>query len=147
METDIEKYFNETILAQEGALRDIFVRNTNIEDWEKVYTYLISSDLDILYLKDQKQTVPPNTAREILNNKDVSHTLRVGIENIFFHCYFFGEEEIEFDFDPRDFEAIDQYRITIIFMELLHELTNKIVHLQWEGDTEKNEPLYTVSKF
>jgi hypothetical protein len=52
-------------------------------------------------------------------------TLKVKLDNIHFNSYFFVDDEIDFDIDPRDFVAFEQSEDLVNFMRFLSNSTNK----------------------
>lgn len=123
------------LLTLDGALRDIFILNSTLDDWNNVLQALKNSDYGLEFLIDYEPAELPNSAEEIFKI-DKSKTLKVKRDNIFFNSYFFVADEIDFDSDPRDFVAFEQGEDLVNFMRFLSNLTNKPCILTPELDQE-----------
>ncbi|MCD4791141.1 MAG: hypothetical protein K8R37_14190 [Bacteroidales bacterium] len=130
--------FNEDLINKfldiDGSLRDIYVNNTDLNDWIKLYDSLLKSEYSVSYSCDHEIQIIPENVELIFNKTDCSHILRVKEENIVFNTHFFIKKQIEFDLDPRDFVAMDQSRILIEFMHFVSDSLNKEVIMTPEND-------------
>ncbi|PIB35722.1 hypothetical protein BFP72_10115 [Reichenbachiella sp. 5M10] len=123
------------LLTLNGALRDIFILGSTLDDWNNVLHGLKNSDYGLDFLIDSEPAELPHNAEEIFKIEN-SKTLRVRQDNIFFNSYFFVDSEIDFDIDPRDFVAFEQGEDLVNFMRFLSNLTNKPCILTPELDQE-----------
>ena len=126
----------------DGSLKDIYVHDTVIEDWEKVIDFLnqnytlrygnnisdiISNQIDKKYANKLLQNTKENVIGKLVS---------IDVGPLKVNCHFFGEDEIEFDMDPREIhrcEGIDELEH---FMLQLSNLLNKQVILTEENDPE-----------
>ena len=97
------------IFEPDGSLLDIYIQETNINDWLTLIDFL-NANYKLKYgptdddesaeriNRDYIQNVFADTFGE-LERKSVS----VHFDNLNFNCHFFLQDEIEFDADPREF--------------------------------------------
>jgi hypothetical protein len=134
-------YFSPELLTNflkpDGALRDIYVDNTSIKDWENILDKFKNSDFSINYFVDEIESNLPTNASSLFTNGQNSVKLQLKKENIIINAYLFISDQIEFDIDPRDFVAKEQHSFIFEFLNLLSDATNKTVKLCEEnsGDT------------
>ena len=136
----IEIELNEETISKllyiDGSLRDIYVHNTDINDWNKLYQSLLNSEYQLSYLRDGELQEIPENAELILCNNKCAHTFRVQSENIVFITHFFIEQQIEFDVDPKDFNSYDQSEILFDFMHFVSDVLGKEVVMSPENSEE-----------
>lgn len=88
----------------DGSFRDVYVIDTTVEDWQRLVTFIRQWGWWHAYEEDGHATRLPSDVREIFGRRSrVSVLLRLRpfrLLNI--NCHFFGEDEIEFDLDPRE---------------------------------------------
>ena len=83
----------------DGSLRDIYVLNTSVSDWNRVL-HLTPSLGGFAYFCDGEEAPLPTDARLVLGDVDHSHLLRFSLGGPTINTHFFVEDEIEFDVDP-----------------------------------------------
>jgi hypothetical protein len=81
--------------ASDGALRDIYIFDTSVHEWQAVYDVIRASYPLVL----RRGGDLPANVRDLLNWEEVP-TLTVDPENLDIACHFFDVEEIEFDLLP-----------------------------------------------
>ncbi len=116
-------------LKDEGALRDIYIDDCSIEDWDKVVKALKESDFILRFSMNEIETGLPLNISSIFSDTENYFRLEVREESVIINSYFCAESQIEFDIDPRDFVGIDQFQILYKFMRLLARETGKVVKL------------------
>jgi len=134
---------HKTAFEPDGSWRDIYISNTNINDWQKVLDYLRESAYDISYRYGYGVPIElPKTVQEVFaihNEKLVLLTINIG--GISVNSHFFTESEIEFDIDPREIDEIRLARL-FDFMQQIGNLLEKEVVL-----TEENAPHKVIFKY
>ena len=123
-------------LKPDGALRDIYVDNTSIKDWENVIEAFKTSDFSVNYFVDENESKLPADISSLFTNRQNTLKLQLKKENIIINSFFFIDDQIEFDIDPRDFVAEDQHAIIFEFLSLLSAATNKTVTLCDENSAD-----------
>lgn len=85
----------------DGSLRDIYVLNTSVSDWNRLLN-LTPSLGGFAYFRDAEKAPLPTDAKLIFEDADHSHLLQFNLDGIIINTHFFVEDEIEFDLDPSD---------------------------------------------
>ena len=84
----------------DGALRDIYVCGTAIDDWRALFEVLRTT-FGLEYLLDGVSRPVPATVDEAFTIRDsASPTLNFAVGDIIVTCHFFVANEIEFDISP-----------------------------------------------
>jgi len=129
------------IFEQDGALRDIYVQNAQISDWEKVVDLLNSEfklsfgiDHDNLTDKIDFEFIKTMFAGETGELETKSST--IDLSGIIAKCYFFLEDQIEFDINPTDIKSELELSIILDFMKSISSKLEKQVTLCGENQPE-----------
>ncbi|MBL0731206.1 hypothetical protein [Piscinibacter sp. HJYY11] len=117
----------------DGSLRDVYVFNTTIEDWETLIAFARAHKHE--YTKDGVVAVLPN-AKALLGDREHSHLLSVQAGNVSINCHFFILEEIELDIDPREIAGPEEHACVLRFIEQLAEATQKDVVITAENSPD-----------
>jgi hypothetical protein len=123
-------------LKPDGALRDIYVDNTSIKDWENVIDTIKNSDFSINFFVDENESKLPADISSLFTNRQNSLKLHLKKGNIIINSFLFIDDQIEFDIDPRDFVAEEQHSIIFEFLSLLSVATNKTIKLCDENSAD-----------
>lgn len=122
----------------DGALRDLCIFDTDLRDWERMVTSLSSSSWDVrfrLHLPDREVEVL-ESVRELFDrlavDGEISAAMSVRVGDLWFACYFFDPDEIEFTFDPRDVTDETSFASLEQFMTWLAETIGKRVVMTME---------------
>jgi hypothetical protein len=112
----------------DGSLRDIYVLNTDLHDWEKALAFLKSSGNKLEFSTgDTPASVPENVA-SIFNHNEIERSLlQIDLGEIILRCHFFSEDEIEFDLDPRNINDGRSFDRLLAFVKSLGETLGKAV--------------------
>ena len=115
------------VFYNDGSLRDIYVFNVNLTDWQKFLDWILTSTWDIVFYNDGYVTD--------YNEKDVvqffqekeNHRIIMAIKtkNVIINCHFFSEDEIEVDIDPKEVKSKTEAYTVFEFMKDLSRLLNK----------------------
>jgi len=118
----------------DGSLRDIYVLNITISDWQRLVDWLRSGPYPIrFYLNREPAPLPLDVSDLFAHRNDIEVLLKIGVEGIDLHCHFFWHKEIEFDLDPRDVDTEQKEHGIADFMCSVGRLLGKEVILTPEG--------------
>ena len=119
----------------DGTLRDIIVSNTTIENWQKFYDELRLGRYELSYKCGDSSTLPTNVGKLLTGRglHDECPRLSVKLGSNALNCFFYGEEEIEFDLDPRDVRSEEELLQVTDFMRMLGKCLEKDVCLTEEN--------------
>ena len=122
-----------------GSFRDIYVFETDEQDWQKLLTFLRSGPYSIEFAVDEQLMPLPERIETIFALRyNHSTVLHIDKGHLALNCFFFTSEEIDFDLDPRDFQgdtAGQQISRLLEFLRTIGQLLNKAVVLTPEGDS------------
>ncbi|MFG2596398.1 hypothetical protein [Streptomyces sp. NPDC048462] len=130
----------------DGALRDVCIFDAEIDDWKNLleglaltgwavhftWTLFESADggiADARSLLDRLGSEPEESAR-----------LAVEVGGIWFSCYFFDIDEIEFTFDPADVDGPASFAHLEAFLRRLADSTHRRVVVTMEGTDHRTMP-------
>ena len=128
----------EWIFEKDGALRDIYVQNATISDWEKVVD-LLNSEYELtfgvyednLINKIDFGYVKTMFADETGELETKSAT--VDLNGIVVKCYFFLENQIEFDINPTEIKTESDFNKITDFMKSISSKLEKQITLCGEN--------------
>lgn len=128
------------IFEPDGALRDIYIQNVSMEDWENLIDYL-NDNYSIKYGKWSEQKELKKIDKEsIINsfNSTSDETERyiasIDVNGIKINCHFFLPDQIEFDIEPKEIKSSDDYEKVEKFMMSVSQELMKQLTLTWEND-------------
>ena len=127
----------------DGSLRDIYVQNVTILDWQNLLDFL-NLNYIIKFGEDDEDKIDINFAIKFLQDstgKMEGKTLRIDLNGINIHCHFFLDDQIEFDIDPREIKSLKDFEQIEMFMVSISQILNTQVTL-----TEENSPLFPLFK-
>ena len=133
------KEFRNVIYYQDGSLRDIFIRETSLEDWRKWADYVTANYNVEFTIHEEKFTtnkIDFNIVVDFWNgklNSPISATIYVG--DILIKAYFFVEQEIDNDITPVEVKSLSDHNKLIEYLSGLSKALNKKVVV-----TPENEP-------
>jgi hypothetical protein len=114
------------VFAVDGGLRDIYVFDTGMDDWQRMLEQLDAAGYQLRSFRDGQPTeLPTNAAEEFSDRNECSRMLSVFFDGVQANSHFFSPEEIEFDLDPREIRAQEQLDAIIRFMHFLANTTEK----------------------
>jgi len=123
----------------DGSLRDIYVLETDEQDWQKLLAFLRSGPYALeFFVGDQLTPLPENIEAIFALQDDLLPWpyLHIDKEHLDLDCFFFTREEIDFDLDPRNFQgntAHQQISRLLDFLRTVGQLLNKTIILTSEG--------------
>ncbi|MDQ0226060.1 hypothetical protein [Metabacillus niabensis] len=128
----------ERVFFKDGSLRDIYVQACNLNDWQKFYDWIRTSSWNILLYKDDQLVEYKGKFVDYLFKEKKNHHIRltIPINGILINCYFFSEDEIEFDIDPKEINNVYDANTVFEFMKSLAKILGKQCILSEENTPE-----------
>ena len=121
----------------DGALRDIYVFDTDASEWQRVWDALRTWEPSPrLLIGGQPAAMREKVADVFAEARQEGALLSVEVAGAVVNCHFFGHDEIEFDVDPREVAGPAQLEGLERFMSLLGAATGKPVVLTMENMRE-----------
>jgi hypothetical protein len=112
--------------AFDGSWRDIYVSDTDVRTWQRVFDRLRQAPYELVYHRDGAATELPDTAADAFPAEGAAdRMLSVKFAGVQANCHFFTRDEIEFDIDPREVIGQRQLDALLAFMCLLSDATGK----------------------
>ena len=95
---------NEGGLRNVGALREIYVLETNGQDWQFFLPFLQTSPYSVEFLIDGEPRPLPERVEDLFALTQNYPVICIDRERLRVHCYCFAEEGMEFDVSAQDFQ-------------------------------------------
>ena len=131
----------ENDLRSDGMLRDVWVFNASLSDWQTVLNVL-TSKYRFDYTEDREKVIVVPSAKDIHHRKkDKGAMISFKIGTMVANSFFFCEDEIDFDFAHTDLSS-ETFPDLLQFMSLICQSINKEVVLTHEGN--RNEVIFTI---
>lgn len=128
----------EWIFENDGSLRDIYVQDTSINDWIKLIDLFNSNyRLKFGYDGEDYNKINKDEVIQYFSDKEGKlerKSLNLDLNGIRVNCYFFLEDQIEFDIDPGEIKSIKDYEIIETFMINISTALNNQIALTFEND-------------
>jgi hypothetical protein len=128
----------EWIFEPGDSLRDIYVQEVSISDWEKLID-LLNSKYTLRVGNLEVETNPNQIDKEYVVKylTDQSGEIRgtsitIDMNKIGLNCHFFLPDQIEFDFDPTEINSIEDFQKIEKFMEEISKTLDNQVTLSLE---------------
>ncbi|MFC4323231.1 hypothetical protein [Litchfieldia salsa] len=142
----MDEYITNDVLNEvfyvDGSLRDIYVFNVSLSDWQKLFDWIRLSPWEVIFYKDGQVTLYKGTdVAKFFEEKESNgiHLMSININGVLVNCHFFSESEIEFDIDPKQVNSMSDANIVFEFMKKLSKMLGKESIL-----TEENTPEYPL---
>jgi len=134
----IEEYFK-----PDGALRDIYIYDANIELWNFFLNFVTSNFSFIFQYQDveRKTLLSYEEIKKFQNDNPI--VLKILLDKISINCHFFCEDEIELDIDPKEIDE-NNYNSLILFIENIGFNLNRNVIIT---DENSKESIFLTYKF
>lgn len=123
-----------TVYQLDGALRDIYVLDTNREDWSKWIAY-VNSNYPVRWTVEDHNEDAPSAAIDAgfmaqwWDAERTSATAIISLDKVHVHCYFFTEVEIENDIAPREFHSLEDHQQLVDYLVAISTILGKEVIL------------------
>ena len=131
----------EWIFEKDGALRDIYVQNATISDWEKVVD-LLNSEYKLTYgvyednLTDKIDFGYVKTMFADETGELETKSATIDLSGIVVKCFFFLENQIEFDINPTEIKTESEFNKITDFMKSVSSKLEKQITLCGENQSE-----------
>lgn len=135
------------IFEKDGSLRDIYVQNVEISDWEKLIE-LLNSKYKISYGNEEKNCsnqIDLDYVKKMFADETGKLEMKFGridLNGILIVCHFILEEQIEFDICPTEINSIHELNLILEFMKSVSKKLNKKITLC--GEMEPEFPLIKI---
>ena len=129
------------IFERDGALRDIYVQNVEISDWKNVVDllnseYKLTFGIDEMNLSDKIDFEYVKTMFADETGELERKSATIDLCGIVVKCYFFLEDQIEFDLWPEDIKTENELNFVLTFLSSLSSKLKKQVTLCGENQPE-----------
>ena len=124
-------YINGSVYFKDGSLRDIYVFNTTVEDWEK-WIRFVNDNYPIAFYdrrdSSEYSKIDFIKVSECWNGENEEGVYAsINVEGIKIMCYFNGEDEIENDFTPSDVKNVTDHNNLMQYLTNVSKALNKPV--------------------
>ncbi len=124
--------------VDDGSLRDIYVQNTSINDWDALLSGLKNYQPQLKIEWDNQFGQWPDNASVIFDeSNEFVTTMKIDASGILINCHFFSKEEIEFDIDPKDVTEQSDLDALCEFMRMVGKVVEKPAILTPENFQDK----------
>lgn len=124
----------------DGSWRDLYILNTNKENWIKWVNYVNQHYIINWYNGKtgiEENQINYDVIKEYFDGEhDLCSLAKIFIDKIQINCHFFSESEIENDIDPREINSIEDHKKVLRYMTDLSMILNKEVILTPESEPE-----------
>jgi hypothetical protein len=119
---------------RDGSLRDIYVLDTSLEDWDRVLDLVTREAPGARLVHAETGALARLDSRDVgaLFREEQPYRLVFSVGGVELCCHFFSKREVEFDFSP---DGLDEMKMRglLRFMARLGEVTGKRVVLTPEN--------------
>lgn len=121
-------------ILPDGTLRDVHIGGASEADWNAFLNWVRDENVPHSFQCGWAPAPLPDSFSEIASLQDDGATmLNFQIGKLSLNAHFFCEDEMEFDFDPRDVKDIDRFSDLMAFMAQIGQLVSKPVKLTEES--------------
>lgn len=131
----------EWIFKKDGALRDIYVQNVTISDWKKVVD-LLNSEYKLtfgIYEENLTDKIDFEFVKTMFADETgelETKSATIDLSGIIVKCYFFLENQIEFDINPSEIKTELEFQTITDFMKSISSELEKQITLCGENQPE-----------
>ena len=124
----------------DGALRDICVLHAGLDGWERLFVGVVASSWPYQLERNAERLAADEFSvaahfAEVAAGADVSVRLSVQVEPMWFDCFLFDEQEIEFSFAPQEVAEGQNFGCVERFMIWLATVVERPAMLTMESST------------
>ncbi len=127
------KFNKEEIYYEDGSLRDIYVFDTNKEDWRS-WSKLVNERFEVEFYNGRTQELEDKiNIEEVFNfwtdqtGFTDTNTATIKLGKVLIKCYFFIESEIENDIDPREVKTEENHKAIMEYLQQVSIILKKKV--------------------
>ncbi|MFF0372058.1 hypothetical protein [Micromonospora sp. NPDC005087] len=119
----------------DGSLLDAYVLDADTADWQQIIELVRSQGWRFDFqVEGQSRQLPEHVADIFAHRGDAAVTLHIWPKpNILVNTHFFTEDEVEFDFDPRQLQGQDRLDTLCSFLRSVGRQLGKPVRLTSEN--------------
>jgi hypothetical protein len=135
------------IFEPDGSLRDIYVQEVSISDWEKLID-LLNENYPLKYgITDEERSTSQIDKDYIIRyltgetSEMECKSIAIDFGGIDANCHFFLSEQIEFDIDPKEITSLEDFEKVEKFMQAISWALEQQVTL-----TDENSPEFPLVK-
>ncbi|WP_455203710.1 hypothetical protein [Kaarinaea lacus] len=121
----------------DGGLRDIYVNDTSLKDWQRFVDYLRKTEARLEYFVDNEVQALPAQIDEIFQSREHARLLSIDLGGVSLNCHFFVLDQIELDFDPGDIRSEAQAKVVFRLMSTVARVLDKVVILTYENEDQQ----------
>jgi hypothetical protein len=131
-------------LKPDGALRDLLVLETTIDDWQCLVDFIRTLKVQIVYKEGDITLPPPMSAQDCFGSEPDRPTrlMSFQIAGMDLNCHFFAVDQIELDIDPRQIDGLLAVDSLLDFMCTLGRRLRNDVLLADEGSNSAAYPFW-----
>ncbi|MFZ0577995.1 MAG: hypothetical protein WAM41_10875 [Psychrobacillus psychrotolerans] len=142
MKSHITNEILDEVFFNDGSLRDIYVLDVDLNDWQMFFEWIYLSSWEIKLYKDGLETVNEikSVAKLFKDKEFFSFLLSIDIDGAAkINCHFFSKDEMEFDVNPIEIKGLYEANAVFEFMRKLSSILGKEIFL-----TEENMPKHPL---
>ncbi|MBF9254650.1 hypothetical protein I2I11_15200 [Pontibacter sp. 172403-2] len=135
------------IFEPDGSLRDIYVQNVSISDWEKLID-LLNENYPLKYgITGEARSASQIDKQDVISfltdrtGEMYCRSTTVDVGGVHANCHFFLSEQIEFDIDPKEISSVEDFEKVEKFMQSISWALEQQVTL-----TDENTPEFPLIK-
>jgi hypothetical protein len=130
----------QSVYHEDGSLRDIYVLNATKHDW-LMWVDHVNSHYKVTFYNAPKDREESQIDFQVIadywdGKHDLSCNVALNINHIIVMCYFFSDDEIENDINPKEIQSITDHASIINYLKDVAKLLNKKVILTIENSKE-----------
>ncbi len=140
--SDVAEYFE-----FDGSLLDAYVFDVSMADWQHIIDVLRAQAWWLDYTLDGSSLPLPEHVSDIFAaRREASATLHIRpAAEVLINTHFFSDDEIEFDFDPRELQGQDRLDVLCSFLRTVGSALNKPIVVTPENSPDRPLLTYTPS--
>lgn len=128
----------------DGSWRDIYVPDTDIQDWQKLIDFVHSGFYPYsCWIGGEEDNLQLRADAIFKAKSELTQFIQVQTGAVVLNCHFFTPDEIEFDLDPREIQSQVELNQVLQFMREIGRITNREVILTPEN--LKDFPIFKIS--
>jgi hypothetical protein len=122
----------------DGSWRDIYLTETEAKTWKTLLEFLLETDYPKKFFVNKSERALTTNAWQIFQDqkKNLLSLLTIDVNGVTLNCHFFDQNEIEFDFDPREVKDEQNALAIFEFMSQIGAELEKDVFLTEEDAAE-----------
>ena len=134
----------------DGSLRDIYVKDTSMEDWGK-WIDLVNTKYEVkfynVFTGEIESQINKSIVFDYWNGKtDLLSGVTIYLKDILVKCHFFGGDEIENDITPSEINSIEDHNRLVDYLKDVSACLGKEVMLTPENYSEYDKKLIVVNE-